>query len=48
MNKEKVGEFITIILFAIFILITLYVAVNRVERIENDEMTLVNQNQMDR
>lgn len=48
MKKEKVGEIITIILFAIFILITLYVAANRVERIENDEMTLVNQNQMDR
>ena len=34
------------ILFAIFILITIYVATNRVERIDNGEMTLVDQTEM--
>ena len=42
----KLKEVVVIILFAIFILITLYVATNRVERIDDGEMTWVSQTEM--
>lgn len=48
MNREKIGQVITIILFAIFILTIIYVGTQRVERIDNGDMILVNQNEMDR
>ena len=48
MNKEKIGQVITVILFAIFILTIIFVATERVKRIDNGDMILVNQNEMDR
>lgn len=42
----KLKEVVVIILFAIFVLITLYVATSRVERIDDGEMTWVNQTEM--
>ena len=48
MKKEEILETIVIILFAIFILLTLYFGTARIDRINNGEMTLVNENQMDR
>lgn len=48
MNREKLGQVITFILFAIFILTIIYVATQRIERIDNGDMILVNQNEMDR
>lgn len=44
MKKEVLGFVIFIILFSIIMIYGL----NRFEKIENNEMTLVNQNQMDR
>ena len=48
MKKEEILETIAIILFAIFILLTLYFGTRRIDRINNGEMTWVNENQMDR
>ena len=44
MKKELVGVVIFIILMVSIIL----VGINRIDRINNGDMTLVNQNQMDR
>lgn len=48
MKKEEILETVVIILFAIFILLTLYVGTRRIDRINNGEMTLVNQSEMDK
>ena len=42
----KLKEVVVIILFLIFILVILFVATNRVKRIDNGEMILINQNEM--
>lgn len=44
MKKEIIG----VVLLAIIILGILFTGANRIEKIENGNMVLVNQNQMDR
>lgn len=44
----KKKEILGVVVFAIVFLSILFVGVNRIERIENNEMVLVNQNQMDK
>lgn len=44
----KTKEFIGFILIGVLMVGILFIAMNRFEKIENGEMTLVNQNQMDR
>jgi hypothetical protein len=44
----KRKEILGVVVFVIVFLLILFVGANRIERIENNEMVLVNQNQMDR
>ena len=48
MNDMKTKEFIGLILAGVLMVGILFIAMNRFEKIESGEMTLVNQNQMDR
>ena len=47
-KKEELLEIISIVIAAIFILLIICIATGRVEKINNGEMTWVNQNQMDK
>ena len=47
-KKEGLLEIISIVIFAIFILLIICIATSRVEKINNGEMTWVNQNQIDK